>query len=249
MSRRKAFFIHLGLSAALAGALLLIFALLLFPLPFFMEDGGWEGMRLIVAIDVILGPCLTLVVFNPLKSKRELSLDLGIIGLVQVSAFAFGLWNVYQVRTESVVFVDGTFYAMPADLAKNFPAPYRELIEKSDHRPAYAVISLPADRDRRQNLRIESLRNNIPLYNRFEYLGPLDKSAGAEFNLSIAPPEKLRSEGNAMEAVAKWAAAAGGKVEDYWFIPTMCRTRNILTVVRKSDVTVAGFVKDAKLVF
>jgi hypothetical protein len=167
VSRRKAFFIHLGLSAALAGGLLLVFALLLFPMPFFLEDGGWEGMRLIVAIDVILGPCLTLVVFNPLKSKRELSLDLGVIGLVQVSAFAFGLWNVYQVRTESVVFVDGSFYAMPADMAKNFPASYRELIERSDHRPPYAVISLPADRDRRQNLRIESLKSNIPLYHRF----------------------------------------------------------------------------------
>jgi hypothetical protein len=60
--------------------------------------GGTELFLLIVVVDIICGPLLTLVLFNPRKSKRELFLDLGLVALVQLAALVYGLWTVWEVR-------------------------------------------------------------------------------------------------------------------------------------------------------
>ena len=39
-----------------------------FPDFYYAIDGGWEGMRLIIGVDLVLGPMLTLVVFKARKA-------------------------------------------------------------------------------------------------------------------------------------------------------------------------------------
>ena len=51
---------------------------------------------MMVGVDVVLGPLLTLVIANPKKPRRELTRDVGIIVLVQLVAGGYGvatLWN------------------------------------------------------------------------------------------------------------------------------------------------------------
>jgi hypothetical protein len=60
--------------------------------------GGTELFLLIVIVDMVCGPLLTLVLFNPLKSRRELFLDLGLVALVQLAALMYGLWTLWDVR-------------------------------------------------------------------------------------------------------------------------------------------------------
>ena len=60
--------------------------------------GGTALFLLIVIVDIVCGPLLTLVLFNPLKSRRELFFDLGLVALVQLVALIYGLWTLWDVR-------------------------------------------------------------------------------------------------------------------------------------------------------
>ncbi|MFM9878895.1 MAG: TfpX/TfpZ family type IV pilin accessory protein [Burkholderiaceae bacterium] len=96
--------IHLGLSlliAALASAL--VFGLW-YPYPYREISGGRELFLIVVAVDVILGPLLTLTVFNLKKPRKELRRDLGVIGLLQLLALCYGLWTVFVARPVHLVF-------------------------------------------------------------------------------------------------------------------------------------------------
>jgi hypothetical protein len=62
-----------------------------------------------VCVDVVLGPTLTLIIANQKKSRRELTRDIGIIVAVQLCALTYGsvqLWNgrpLYYAFSESVL--------------------------------------------------------------------------------------------------------------------------------------------------
>jgi hypothetical protein len=96
--------LHLGLSlviAALAAAL--VFGLW-YPYPYREIAGGRELFLIVIAVDVALGPLITLAVFNRNKPRGELFRDLTIVGLLQLGALAYGLWTVSVARPVHLVF-------------------------------------------------------------------------------------------------------------------------------------------------
>lgn len=70
----------------------------LYQAPYALMLGGLELFLLVMAVDVVCGPLLTFVLFNPVKSKRELTLDLGIVGCLQLAALVYGLHTVWIAR-------------------------------------------------------------------------------------------------------------------------------------------------------
>ena len=103
-SKFQAFSIHFGCSLAIALlAALLVFGLW-YPYPFREISGGRDLFLLIVGVDVVMGPLITLAVFNPSKSRREKILDFSLIGLLQTGALVYGLWAVALARPVHVVF-------------------------------------------------------------------------------------------------------------------------------------------------
>ena len=81
--------------ALLAG--LLVFGLW-YPFPYRELSGGRELFLLIVVVDVVCGPLLTIVIFNPAKPRAELWRDLGLVALIQLGALGYGLFTVWQAR-------------------------------------------------------------------------------------------------------------------------------------------------------
>jgi hypothetical protein len=95
---------HFALSvlvALLAAAL--VFGLW-YPYPYREISGGRELFFIIVAVDVVMGPLLTLAVFNRKKPLKELQRDLGIIVLLQLAALGYGLWTVFLARPVHLVY-------------------------------------------------------------------------------------------------------------------------------------------------
>jgi hypothetical protein len=107
--RFKAFSLHLLASAT---ALTLILGSL------YLGWYRWPGWYLadathlvlvMICVDVVLGPSLTFIIANKNKSRRELTRDIGIIVVVQLSALIYGsvsLWNgrpLYYAFSESVL--------------------------------------------------------------------------------------------------------------------------------------------------
>lgn len=103
-SRLSAARIHLTLSLAVAAlAAWLVFSLW-YPYPYREISGGQELFFIVVVVDVIMGPLLTLAVFNRRKPAGELRRDLAIIGLLQLAALAYGLWTVSVARPVHLAF-------------------------------------------------------------------------------------------------------------------------------------------------
>lgn len=98
------------LMASMAVALLcaaLVFGLW-YPYPYDELVGGRELFLIMISVDVVCGPLLTLVVFNPRKPRSELVRDIGIIVFLQLAALAYGLSTTIQARP--------VFLAFEADL-------------------------------------------------------------------------------------------------------------------------------------
>lgn len=103
-SRLLAAAIHLCLSLVIAAlAAWLVFAVW-YPYPYREISGGRELFLIVVAVDVIMGPLLTLTVFNIAKPAKELRRDLAVIGMLQAAALAYGLWTVAVARPVHLVF-------------------------------------------------------------------------------------------------------------------------------------------------
>lgn len=146
--RIKAFLIHLALSLGILAVLLVIIYKIWYPQPFFSGDGGWQGVRIVAGVDIILGPLLTLVVFNIKKPWKELRRDLSIIGLIQITALCAGVWLVYEQRTRLITFADGYFMSLSEyNVEKANPAP--ELLKQiMAQKPPIAFVELPDDPDK-----------------------------------------------------------------------------------------------------
>ena len=75
-----------------------------YPYPYRELSGGRELLALVVAVDMVLGPLITLVICNAAKMRRDLVMDFTVIGLLQVAALAYGLWTVFVARPVHLVF-------------------------------------------------------------------------------------------------------------------------------------------------
>ena len=78
-------------------AAVLVFAIW-YPYPYRELSGGRELFLLVVIVDVICGPILTFVLFNPSKPKVELWRDLLLVIFIQFGALGYGIYTVWLAR-------------------------------------------------------------------------------------------------------------------------------------------------------
>ncbi len=128
-NRLKAAFIHLCISSIIVGLFLGLVFLVWYPHPYDQLIGVWYALGIMIAVDIVLGPMLTLVVFNLKKPLQELRRDLMIIAIIQLSAFAWGVHVTYSIRPVMNVFALNQFYLFRLkdfstieDAAKNLPS-------------------------------------------------------------------------------------------------------------------------------
>ena len=99
-------------------ALLLLAALLVFglwyPYPYREISGGRELFLIVVTVDVILGPLITLAIFNLKKPFKELRRDLVIVAMIQLAGLGYGLWTVSLARPAHLVFEINRFRVVHA---------------------------------------------------------------------------------------------------------------------------------------
>jgi hypothetical protein len=120
----KAASVHLvcSLFVALVAGLLVLG--LWYPYPYREMSGGRELFLLVMVVDVVCGPLLTSVLFNPAKPRSELLRDLGLVALIQVGALSYGIYTAWQARPLFLVLEVDRFKVVtsvdldPAELAE-----------------------------------------------------------------------------------------------------------------------------------
>lgn len=101
-SRIQYFLIHFILSVCLVGGLLLTMLWIWYPTPLANTTGILSIMLMLVSIDVIIGPILSLLVYK--QGKKTLKFDLSCIIVLQVLALSYGVYSIAQARPAWIVF-------------------------------------------------------------------------------------------------------------------------------------------------
>jgi hypothetical protein len=234
MTRIRAFLIHLAISSAIFIVLLYLIVFVWYPQPFFAADGGWQGIRIIVAVDMVLGPILTLIVFKP--GKKGLRFDLTMIGIVQTMALAWGITQVYEQRTAMVTYADGVFYSLVPEQVR-FAGPGAEAVmTMAGESPAFAFVRLPSDPVERMKFKNRSIFSATPLYQHGDRYEPLGANNLPEIYASSLGVDHYTSRSNTN--LARWQEFLeryGGTDIDYALVPLRCRYRQLVVVLRRAD--------------
>jgi hypothetical protein len=109
-TRLRAFSIHFTFSALAFFAVLYLILLQWYPKPHFIVNGGWQGIRIMLCVDFVMGPFMTLILFNPAKSFRAILFDLTCIVILQISAFSWGVYAVHSQRPVGLSLSGGVIY-------------------------------------------------------------------------------------------------------------------------------------------
>lgn len=112
MNRYSAAALHLAISAVIGVLLFASFWFVVYPSPMLLAIGGHEIFLLILGIDVVLGPLLTLIVFK--SGKKSLRFDLATIALMQLSAMVYGVSVLHEGRPAYVAALGEKFQVVQA---------------------------------------------------------------------------------------------------------------------------------------
>ncbi len=102
MTRFRASSIHLAISACVVAFILAIVFLFWYPRSTFEIAGAMRPVFVLVGVDLVLGPLLTLIVYK--QGKPGLLFDLCFIALVQVAALVYGSYTLNSARPHYLVF-------------------------------------------------------------------------------------------------------------------------------------------------
>jgi hypothetical protein len=240
MRRAGAFFVHLAISAAIFGALVALIVFVWYPDFFFEADGGWQGIRIVMLVDLVAGPLLTLIVYKP--GKPNLRMDLTLIALFQAICLIGGTWVVYDERPLALVYSDGKFFSMTASdfeeakldpaLLTGFPGPW----------PKRIAVELPADPLIEGTIRREAIQADRPIRTLSEYYVPLTRAALHADREAIAPAALEGLDRDSRE-LPDWLARHGGTVEDYAFFNFATRYHYAFLGVRRGDGELVGMLR------
>lgn len=118
IAKIKPTLIHFALSLCVAALAAGIVFKLWFPVPYSDFAGGTKLFRLLITVDVFMGPVLTFVAFNPAKTVRHLAMDLGAIGVMQLAALGYGLHTMAEARPVVLAAENHSFRVVAANDVK-----------------------------------------------------------------------------------------------------------------------------------
>jgi len=157
-SRLRASSVHLLISSCVAALSAALVFLVWYPGALAQASGVTNIFLLLLAVDISLGPLITLFVYN--TKKPELKRDLAIVGLIQLAALLYGLHTVAVARPAFIVFTSDRFdlvFANDLDEKKLSEAKYPEYRSVSLLGPKMAAAALPTDAKERTALLFDSV--------------------------------------------------------------------------------------------
>ena len=234
MNRFGAFAIHLGISLLIFAVLGYLIVFHWYPDFFFASDGGWQGIRIVALVDLVLGPTLTLVVFNRSKPFRELRRDLSIIALVQAVCLAAGVWVVYSERPVAMIFADGSFYSMSADDYLDYGQPVPDWSSFPDSPPHWISVKLPDDPLVQSDIRREALEAEIPVRTLSRFYEPF-RPDDIDFSMHGYAADALRATEGMEQTLTVFEKQTASSIDEWRFIRFNTRYGFSLIAVHQAD--------------
>lgn len=235
--RIKAFIIHFSISILIAIAIIGLVFYIWYPAPLHTAVGVTKIFLILLIVDVILGPLLTLLVYK--AGKKTLVIDLTVIALLQLSALSYGLWAVAEGRPGWLVFANDRF-----DLVRVLNIDERNL-DQADLQyrnpsylgPQWVVAGNPSNNDEHINIVMESLLSGVDITQRPNLYQQLDshKIAIQKKLLKIEELPKINSTEKISNTLNKYPNA------DAW-LPLRANNQDMVVLMHRETATVVAIV-------
>jgi hypothetical protein len=241
--RFRAAFVHFGISLAVAFCAAAVIFLLWYPNPLQAAMGANKLFWLILAVDVILGPLLTLVVFNP--QKKSLKFDLAVIAFVQLAALTYGLQTMYQGKPAYIALNENRFF-----LARVNEIEPEWYLRKTTHAsfapsdkflaPKLAAVKWPTDLQARNDLMFSNSSARVDHYI------PIDQAADQIRSVSKPFTDLNKfNKGRDQELAAELARWQGQGVKELGFVPLRAEQEDMTVLVDRQAGKVLEIVRFA----
>ena len=220
------FLASLSVFALFVGVLLFFW----YPSPYFSASGGWQGLRLVAVVDLVLGPVVTLIVFNLKKSRRELLMDMSVVVFIQLAALLWGMVAVYNQRPVAVVFSDTSFYTVPALAITAQGIALDTLSELGNEWPIYAFVQRPDSGAELERFEREVNERQIPPHEQVWLYQPVAENFATIRRSSVNIEEVMAANADMRADIESLLNDTGTALEDNYYIALTSRYRNIIVV-------------------
>ncbi len=238
-TRYSATALHFLASLSVFSLLLGVALLFWYPDSYFSASGGWQGIRLVAAVDLVLGPLLTLVLYNPKKSRRELMGDIGVVVLIQSVALVWGIKAIYEQRPVAVVFLDTSFYTVPAAALESQGVDLAQLDRFGQQRPVLVFADRPDSGPGLQQYLQLAEQEQIPPHEQFGLYQPLAEHFSRVTRSAVDVQEIMANNADMKQQIEHVLANEQGVIDDFHFLPLTSRYRNIVMMFNRQGVLVA----------
>jgi hypothetical protein len=240
-TRPQAALFHLGVSALVAVTIFAVMLLVWYPSPYFAAAGGGTLLLLLVGVDVVLGPLLTFVVFDP--AKKSLAYDLAVIVMLQIAALIYGVHVMASARPVFVVYLRGGFDVVSAnDVVSEgmAEAPLPEFQSVPLTGPRLAATRVPVDPGVQLKIGMEAMAGgpDLTAYPRYYIPYATASRDAAASGKPLATLAKAKPENAA--AVAKLVASSGKSMDELVYLPMHARGAPMSIVLDKAKGDVIG---------
>lgn len=181
----KALLIHLGLSILLVSLVIGSLLFFFFPSLFIGVSDFKEVASLIILIDLVLGPLLTFVVFQP--KKKSLKFDLAVVGAIQLSALVYGAFALYQIHPVYIAFNVDRFTIVSARDAEPEKALISEYKVSKLSAGKLAFAKMPEDLEKQNEILLSAASGGEDLDKKEEYYESVEKNLSAIIAKSLDP--------------------------------------------------------------
>lgn len=239
-SKLTAFLIHLGISTLILSTFLAIVYFIWYPEAFFEIEGGWPVVAVLIAVDIIIGPLLTFIVFNP--EKKELYFDLSVIAFVQIAAFIYGSMTIFQERPLYVAFYEDRFSLISAASINIDELKDKALLNGFFSPPRFVYVQIPATSKERKEL-IHKLESGKDINHFPEYYYPYQE------NLSHILQNQYRLDLNFIlnnypeQKAVITEMAQGLAIESLIYFPLQGSVKKQVIVLKPDDGSMLGILK------
>jgi len=241
LNRWKAATLHLGISAAIAATVVALMLALWYPTPYFEAMGGDTLIMILIGVDVVIGPLITLIIFDP--KKKKLKFDLAVIAALQLAALVYGCSVVFEARPVYNVFVVDRFETVAAnqvDAASLATVKEGEFSGLPLTGPKIIAARQPDTPQRQAEIALSAMSGGADLANLPELYVPyaqlrLDAAKSARPLAELA----RRQPGDA-PAIRSFVAGSGRADSAIGFLPMKARNRDMAVVVDTKTGEVVG---------
>jgi len=237
LSRFQAFAIHLLISSVVLGSFLAFVFLVWYPQPFFVVEGLVEIVWVLVGVDIVLGPALTLVVFK--TGKPGLKRALSIIAAIQIIGFIYVSNTFYQERPYFAVFYDSDYFeVIPASTIKDISKIDPDLNHSKFGGPIIVFVDAPVGIDELKIILEDMKKGGPSIHLRPEYYRPLKGHINKRFILSQNLDELQKIPAN-NAAISQFKTEHGERITDFVYFPIAgSLTSRLLVIDRETEAVV-----------